>query len=118
MTSNLRMLGILLPLIGLTVGILARTVLNRFLSAKIRYYDFLPPFLTVGTEFFAQSLKIQGTWAFGLLAVCAVALFYAGYLAVVEREILFGHYLRVVWRLYLLIAVVWYIFILFFVLLK
>lgn len=118
MTGNLRMLGILLPLIGLTIGILARTLLARFLGPKWRFYDFLPPFLTVGTELLAQSTDIQGTWAFGIIGVCVLALAYAAFLAVDHHEILFGHYFRVVWRLYLLISFVWFAFMLFWLLMK
>lgn len=104
--------GLVMPLVGLTVGIVLTIFLKRYDRIKWRFFDAMPPFLTIGMNMMASTIRMADTWAYSLIGVCVLAILYALYRAIVYRELLLVPFFRTVWRSYLLVAVVWYIFIL------
>ena len=119
MTSKTALiLGIGLPWLGLALGLLLTIAARRLSDRRIPIYFLLPPILTVAMDLLAQSVAIKRTWAYSLIAVCAWALIYAVYLVKVKDDLKLKSFFLGLWRFYLAIAGIWYLFILVWVLAK
>ncbi|WP_261805729.1 DUF3397 family protein [Lapidilactobacillus luobeiensis] len=113
MTAKLAMtLGLTLPWIAVILGLLIMILLRRWGDHRLRFYFLLPPVLTIATELLAESIKIPRTWAYSLIAVCTWALLYAVYLVYVKNDLVLREFFSKLWDFYLVIALIWYGFIL------
>lgn len=98
-------------MIGGVVSLIAMPFLKQLVSKKWRLFDAWPPFIIAATSVLAVSRQINSTWSFILIDICAFAIIYAAYLALVPRSINLRRFILVTWRCALLISIFWFLFV-------
>ena len=100
--------GILIPWIGLVLGLIIRRLL-RGTKFKLRLADFLPVFNAVGVQLISLGhLKIS-MWEMLLVAIICLGIFLALFQALVDHELILKRYFRYLWRLVFILTTIWYV---------
>ncbi|WP_125605289.1 DUF3397 family protein [Lapidilactobacillus bayanensis] len=103
--------SLIILIIGGVISFFVLPIFKRGISKKWRLYDAWPPFMISATAVLAASRQISSTASFILIDICALALIYAIYLAVVPRAINWRRFILIIWRCSLLISLFWYVFV-------